>query len=131
MIGLTLDGSSRFAVASRNGVTTFATDGSAPNPFEGALVAIAGCAGVYAAKACQAAGVSSAGIQVDLKPTVAGGGLEVRKVAIKLQFPEDFPADLIPQVLASVDACPVKEMIRNGGAIEFSIVAVEAVSALP
>lgn len=121
MFSLRLDDSAQINVKSRSGVTTFATDGSAPNPFEGALATIAGCAGVYARKACAAAGVSAAGIEIRLKPMVAGGGTDIRKLAIKAAFPADFPQELIPGVLASIGECPVKKLIQHGDAVEFVI----------
>jgi ribosomal protein S12 methylthiotransferase accessory factor len=126
MFSLVLDGGPTLDVRSRNGVTRFGMDGSAPNPFEGALASIAGCAGVYAHKACVKAGVSPAGVQISLKPQAAPGGTDIRRIGIIATFPEGFPQDLVPAVLASIDECPVKEMIRHGGAIEFSIVPVLA-----
>jgi uncharacterized OsmC-like protein len=121
MFSLVLDGSPQIDVRSRNGVTRFAMDGSAPNPFEGALATIAGCAGVFAHKACVKAGVSPAGVQISLKPQATQGGTEIRRIAIIASFPDGFPQDLVPAVVAAIDECPVKEMIRNGGAIEFAI----------
>jgi uncharacterized OsmC-like protein len=121
MFSLCLDDSARFNVKSRSGITTFATDGSAPNPYEGALATIAGCAGVYARKGCDAAGVSAAGIEIHLKPMVAGDGTKIRKLTIKVGFPENFPATVIPDVLASIGECPVKQLIQHGSAIEFAI----------
>lgn len=123
MFTLTLDGSPQLDVRSRNGVTRFAMDGSAPNPFEGALATLAGCAGVYAHKACLKAGVSPAGIAIALKPTAAAGGTDIRRIQIVASFPADFPADQVDAVLASIGDCPVKEMIRHGNEIDFSIVA--------
>lgn len=121
MFSLNLDNSPVFHVKSRSGTSTYATDGTAPNPFEAAIASIAGCAGVYAHKACAAAGVSSAGIGISLKPSVAGSPTDIRKIAVKLSFPEGFDAALIPQVLASVGECPVKALIQHGDRVEFSI----------
>lgn len=121
MFSLRLDETPRISVKSRSGVTTFATDGSAPNPFEGALATIAGCAGVYAKKACAAAGVSADGIEIRLKPMVAAGSNDIRKLMIRLTFPADFPQERIPEVLASIDECPVKKLIQHGDAVEFVI----------
>lgn len=121
MFSLSLDGSATFKVASRSGVSVFATDGSAPNPFEGALATIAACAGVYAHKACAAAGVDPTGIDIRLKPSAALGGFEIRRIAIQTRFPDGFPTELIPQVLDSIAACPVKSMIQHGDAIDFRI----------
>jgi uncharacterized OsmC-like protein len=84
---------------------------------------LAGCAGVYAHKACVKAGVSPEGISIALKPTAAPGGTDIRRIQIQANFPEDFPADLVDAVLASISECPVKEMIRHGNEIEFAIVA--------
>lgn len=121
MFSLRLDDSARFNVKSRSGMTTFATDGSAPNPYEGALAAIAGCAGVYARKACAAAGVSAADIGIHLRPLADSGGTGIRKLTIKAEFPANFPAALIPAVLASISECPVKKLIQHGAAVEFVI----------
>jgi ribosomal protein S12 methylthiotransferase accessory factor len=131
MFSLTLDGSPRLDVQTRHGVSRFAMDGSAPNPFEGALATIAGCAGVYAHKACLKAGVSPSGIRISLKPSAAPGGTELRAIVIQANFPEDFPAALVPAVLASIDECPVKELIRRGNTVDFSIVQVAAETARP
>lgn len=126
MFSLTLDGSPRLDVHSRHGVSRFAMDGSAPNPFEGALATIAACAGVYAHKACARAGVSMAGIRIELRPLAAAGGTDIRAIEIQAHFPAGFPDELVPAILSSIDECPVKELIRRGDTIQFSIVARQA-----
>ena len=123
MFTLTLDGSSKLDVRSRSGITRFSMDGSAPNPYEGALAALAGCAGVYAHKACVKAGISPTGIDIALKPMAAAGSTDIRRIQILASFPDDFPEELVDTVLASISDCPVKELILHGNEIEFSIAA--------
>lgn len=131
MFSLALDGTPTLRVRSRHGVSQYAMDGSAPNPLEAALASLAACAGVYAHKACVKAGVSPAGIDIALKPTASAGGVVIRKLQLVVTFPDDFPEALIAPVLASIDECPVKEMIRTGDTIEFSVQALRAEAGVP
>lgn len=78
-------------------------------------------AGVGEAAIAGCAGVSAAGIEIRLKPMVAGGGTDIRKLTIRAAFPAGFPQELIPGVLASIGECPLKKLIQHGAAVEFAI----------
>lgn len=122
MFSLKLTQEPRIEVSSRGGLSVYATDGSLPNPFEAALASLAACAGVFAQKGCAKAGVSCDGIAIDLKPWVnPANPMEIRRLALKIGFPEGFPEQHIEGVLQSVEACPVKGLIEKGASIEFSI----------
>ena len=54
MYQLSLDNSNQLNVRYKGHTITYGLDGSQPNPLEATYAAIAGCAGVYARKACKA-----------------------------------------------------------------------------
>lgn len=109
-------------VATRNHVMQFATDGSLPNPLEAAYASIAGCAGVYAKKACESLGISDEGIGIDMR--VVGDKARpgfVLKINITVTFPDGFDEAQQAAVRDSIAKCPVKALIQQGDSIEFVI----------
>jgi uncharacterized OsmC-like protein len=109
-------------VGLKNHNVAYAMDGTLPNPLESVYGCITGCAAVYAKKACSEMGISEEGIAIDLKvvadPETPGA---IGKVAIHFSFPERLTASQRQNVLDSVERCPVKALIEQGGSIEFVI----------
>lgn len=109
-------------VGLKNHNVAFAMDGTLPNPLESVYGCITGCAAVYAKKACQDLGISEDGIGIDLKviadPNLPGA---IGKVAIHFSFPASIAAEHRQVILDSVEKCPVKALIEQGGSIEFVI----------
>ncbi len=122
MYHLVLDGSSRIDVTYRDKTVSYDVDGSLPNPLEAAYAALAGCAGVYAMKACKELGIPYAGIGIDLKPVVrpANPSLPAR-IVTTVAFPAHVGREQREAILESIGKCAVKELIRNGGSVEFRV----------
>lgn len=121
MYRLDLDESPLLRVRFRNHTVEYATDGSLPNPLEAAYATLAGCAGVYARKACKALGISAAGISIDCKPVVqlAGNRAVPARFVTEVRFPDHIPAAQRAAILEEIDRCAVKQLIHEGAGIEF------------
>lgn len=122
MFSLVLDSGPRIEVAARNHRYAYAGDGSLPNPLESAYAAIAGCAGVYARKACRELKIDETGIAISVRIAAsAARPLMPARIVTTVDFPARFGADERAAVLASIDQCAVKALIQGGAAIEFVV----------
>ena len=126
MYDLVLNGTPHIDVNYRDKKVSYATDGSLVNPLEATYAAMAGCAGVYAIKACKALGISDEGIAIGFRPVVrpSNPSLPARMETV-VTFPPRFTPEQREAILASIGKCAVKELIRNGGNIEFEVKASE------
>jgi uncharacterized OsmC-like protein len=123
MYSLELTGGEQIAVNHRNHASNFAMDGSLPNPLEAFYAALAGCAGVYAHKACKKLGLDSQGISISCRPFAPPGNpLALKKFKTTVSFPENFSEDQRTAILKSIAHCAVKEIVQAGYAIEFEVV---------
>jgi len=122
MFHLVLDGTARIDVTYRDKTISYATDGSLPNPLEATYAALAGCAGVYTIKACKALGIPDEGIGISVKPVVrpANPSMPARIETI-VAFPGRIGPEQREAILASIDKCAVKELMKNGGNVEFNV----------
>jgi uncharacterized OsmC-like protein len=120
MYQVSVDDGPSINVQARSRSIAFAIDGSAMNPLEGFYATLAGCAAVYVKKACQALGVSAAGIQVHCRPRAGKAGApSLERFETELAFPEGFPGEHKAAVMDAVTHCAVKEVVQNGAAVEF------------
>jgi uncharacterized OsmC-like protein len=125
MFHLELDASNQISVHHKTHTIQYSMDGSLPNPLEATFAALAGCAGVYAHKACKAMGLSPEGIGINCKPVIRGGNLIVpARFATEVTFPLHFSPEQRQRVLDEIAHCAVKQLIHDGAGIEF--VSVEA-----
>ncbi len=110
-------------VAYRKHSFHYAVDGSAPNPLEAFYGTLAGCAGVFAKKACKELGISDEGIAIKLRPVVrAENPLMPEKLVTSVTFPEHIDAEAKLAILDSIEHCAVKEVVKLGAEIKFSVV---------
>lgn len=124
MYSLELTGGEQIAVSHRNHVCALAMDGSLPNPLEAFYAALAGCAGVYAHKACKKLGLDSEGIAISCRPFAQPGHpMALKKFRTTVSFPERFRDDQRAAILKSISHCAVKEIIQDGSSIEFEVLA--------
>ena len=101
---------------------SYGLDGSQMNPLEAFYATLAGCAAVFAKKACAKLGVSAAGIDIKCKPfSGAGGPMTLGKFKTEVRFPAGFAAEHKAAVLDSIGHCAVKEVVKDGAAIEFTV----------
>lgn len=120
MYQLDLDDSMRIDVHYKTHTVSYGLDGSLPNPLEATYAALAGCAGVYARKACKALSISAAGIWIDCKPVVRNGNpLIPARFVTEVRFPERFTPEQKLRILDEIGHCAVKELIHDGANIEF------------
>jgi uncharacterized OsmC-like protein len=123
MYNLELVAGPRIDVAYRKHAFSYAVDGSLPNPLEAFYAALAGCAGVYAKKACKELGISDAGIAINLRPTVkAGNPLMPDKITTTVTFPAHIDDAARAAILESIAQCAVKEVVKLGADIQFAVV---------
>jgi uncharacterized OsmC-like protein len=122
MFNVQLVSGPRIEVVGRRHTISYATDGSLPNPLEATYAALAGCAGVYAKKACRELGIDDAGIGIELKVVAPPDRpLQPDRIVTTLQFPERYTAEQRQAVLASIGKCAVKVLMQRGHDIQFDV----------
>ena len=122
MYSLTLDASPRIPVQGGKHSVAYATDGSLMNPLEAFYAALAGCAGVYAKKACKELGVSAEGIAIHCKPFAGPGGpLTLARFKTEVSFPGHFSAEQRARGLDAISECAVKQIVAGGADIGFTV----------
>jgi uncharacterized OsmC-like protein len=122
MFNLVLTSGSRIDVTGKHHSIAYATDGSLPNPLEATYAAMAGCAGVYAKKACRELGIDDTGIAISLK--VVGRPekpLLPARLVTAVEFPGRINHEQRAAILASINKCAVKALIEHGAEIDFSV----------
>lgn len=126
MYNLTLSDGAAIDVTYRTHTFKFSIDNTCPNPLEAFYGALAGCAGVYAKKACKTLGISDAGIAINLRPIVkAGNPLIPEKIITTVTFPAHFDANSRAAILESISCCAVKEVVKIGADIQFTVAEAE------
>ena len=122
MFSLVLQSGPGIDVQGKHHQYRYATDGSLPNPLESTYAALAGCAGVYAKKACRELRIDDAGIAISLRIVArAGQPLLPARVVTTVTFPERFGEAERDAVLRSIEKCAVKAVIEQGPGIEFEV----------
>jgi uncharacterized OsmC-like protein len=120
MYRLELDNGNQINVQYKNHSINYGTDGSLPNPLEATYAAIAGCAGVYARKACKALEISAEGIKINFKPVIqAGNNLTPKRLLTSVSFPAQITPPQRQRILEEISHCAVKQLIQDGASIEF------------
>lgn len=101
---------------------SYAVNGSLMNPLEAFYASLAGCAAVFAKKACKELGIPAEGIAIDCKPFAgAGGPFTLAKFRSEVRFPSHFTAEQKTKVLDSIAHCAVKEIVIDGAGIDFQV----------
>jgi len=125
MYSTIVDNTPIIQVAAGKHTATYALNGSQMNPLEAFYASLAGCAAVYAKKSCKELGVPAEGIEIGCKPFAGSGGpLSLAKFKTEVRFPEHFSAEQKARILEAIAQCAVKEVVRDGGKVEFSVVEV-------
>lgn len=123
MYSVNVENSPVITVAGGKHAATYAVDGSHMNPLEAFYAALAGCAAVYAKKACQQLGIPADGIRIDCKPFAGPGGpLSLAKFKTEVHFPPEFSPEQRVRVLQAISQCAVKKIVEGGRAVGFSVV---------
>lgn len=122
MYSVAVQSSPVITVASSKHQAVYSVDGSSMNPLEAFYAALAGCAAVFAKKACKEAGISPDGINISCKPFAGSGGpLTLSKFKTEVSFPEHFSAEQKTRVLDAVAHCAVKKIVETGADIGFTV----------
>lgn len=122
MFSVTVERSPVITVRSAKHQVSYAVDGSLMNPLEAFYATLAGCAAVFAKKACKDLGVAPEGIKIDCKPYAgAGGPLTLARFRTEIAFPAAFAAEHKAAVIAAIEDCAVKQIVATGAEIEFSV----------
>lgn len=122
MYSTIVDNTPLIKVTSAKHEANYAVNGSLMNPLEAFYASLAGCAAVYAKKACKELGVPAAGIEIACKPFAGPGGpLTLAKFRSEVRFPEHFTVEQKSAILESIAHCAVKDIVANGPGIEFQV----------
>lgn len=122
MYSIHVDDTPVITVAGSRHEVRFAVNGSEMNPLEGFYATLAGCAAVYAKKACKEMGVSAAGIDISCKPFAGSQGpLSLARFRTEVRFPAHFSAEQRAAVLDAISECAVKKIVQGGSEIEFTV----------
>ena len=122
MYSMIVDDSPQIHVKGGKHQLSYGLDGSLPNPLEAFYAALAGCAAVFAKKACAGMKISPAGIEISCKPFAGPGGpLTLAKYKTDVKFPAHFTAEQKAAILDSISHCAVKEVVKDGAAIDFQV----------
>lgn len=122
MYSTVVDNTPLIKVNSAKHEANYSVNGTLMNPLEAFYAALAGCAAVYAKKACKELGIPAAGIEINCKPfTGPGGPLTLARFKSDVRFPEHFTAEQKATILESIAHCAVKEIVIGGASIEFQV----------
>jgi ribosomal protein S12 methylthiotransferase accessory factor len=96
-------------------------DGSAPQPFDLFLASIATCAGIYVKGYCDARGIptESLGLEMHIERDETH---RVAKLVIEIRLPEGFPDKHREAVIRAADLCAVKKHIHHPPVFEIRAV---------
>lgn len=132
MYSVTVEDSPVITVSNGKHEARYSVNGSLMTPLEAFYATLAGCAAVYAKKACRELGISAEGIHIESRPFAGRTGpLSLGKFKTEVSFPDSFPDKARAQVLDSIKHCAVKEIVSAGAGIEFTVMEKHASVALP
>lgn len=122
MYAVELDDSRTVRVSRGKHEATYAVDGSLMNPLEAFYATLAGCAAVFAQKACKELGVPARGIRINCRPFAgAGGPLSLSRFKTEVTFPDAFPSEMKGRVLEAIGHCAVKRIVEDGASVTFAV----------
>jgi putative redox protein len=85
--------------------------GTAPEPLELFLAALATCAGVYVLSFCQTRSISTEGLSLSQESVWEDGRLQ--EVRIGITLPDGFPEKYEGAIRAAANACRVKKLLAD------------------
>ena len=122
MFAVTVNDTPEIIVQARTKSMRFALDTSGMNPLEAFYATLAGCAAVYTKKACKELGISAEGIAINCRPSAGKGGpLTLGRFETELTFPARVTPEQREAIVTSVAHCAVKEVVKDGAAIDFTV----------
>jgi putative redox protein len=97
-------------------------EGSAPQPFDLLLASIATCAGIYVKSYCDARGIGTEGLRLEMQIEHEPGGRRIARLALDIHLPPGFPEKHREAVVRAADLCAVKKHILQPPAFEIRTV---------
>ena len=88
-------------------------EASAPTPFDLFLASIGTCSGFYVLSFCQARNIPTEKIRLVLNTERNEEIKIIRKVAIEILLPEEFPEKYTDQLVRVAEKCTVKKNLQN------------------
>lgn len=92
--------------------------GSAPEPFDLFLASIATCAGVYVKGYCDARGIPTDGLGLEMRVERDEARHRVARLALEIRLPAGFPEKHREAVIRAAELCAVKKHITEPPAFE-------------
>lgn len=96
--------------------------GTAPAPFDLFLASIATCAGIYVKGYCDARGIASDGLGLEMQVERDSEQRMVTRLALEIRLPEGFPEKHREGVVRAAELCAVKKHLLHPPAIEIHTV---------
>jgi ribosomal protein S12 methylthiotransferase accessory factor len=93
-------------------------EGSAPQPFDLFLASIATCAGFYVKGFCDARGLSTDGLRLDMEIVKDEAAHRIGRLVITIRLPPGFPKTHRAAVVRAAELCAVKKHIFEPPAFE-------------
>jgi putative redox protein len=93
-------------------------EGSAPEPFDLFLASIATCAGVYVKGYCDARGIPTDGLALEMSVERDEARHRVARLALEIRLPEGFPEKHREAVIRAAELCAVKKHILEPPAFD-------------
>ena len=103
-------------------------EGTAPSPFDLFLASIATCAGFYVKGYCDARGIATEGLGLEMRVERDPEQRMVAGLALEIRLPEGFPEKHRDGVVRAADLCAVRKHLLHPPAIEIHAVSMVASS---
>ena len=95
-------------------------------PFDLFLASIATCAGIYVKGYCDARGIATEGLGIEMRVERDAEQRMVTRLALEIRLPEGFPEKHREGVVRAADLCAVKKHLLHPPAIEICAVSMAA-----
>jgi ribosomal protein S12 methylthiotransferase accessory factor len=93
-------------------------EGSAPEPLDLFLASIATCAGIYVKGYCDARGIPTVGLRLEMHVERDAARHRIARLVLEIKLPEGFPEKHRDAVVRAADLCAVKKHILEPPAFE-------------
>ena len=97
-------------------------EASAPQPFDLFLASIATCAGIYVKGYCDARGIATEGLRIEMRIEREPDGRRIARLSLDIHLPPGFPEKHRDAVVRAADLCAVKKHILKPPAFEIRAV---------
>jgi putative redox protein len=95
-------------------------DGSAPSPFDLFLASVGTCVGYYVLSFCQQRGISTEGLQLELKTQRNQDTGLIGEIGVDIYLPRDFPEKYQRAVQRAAELCAVKQHLERPPSFEIT-----------